>query len=276
MKPQLKEIDISLINVSEANVRKMAISNGELSELVASIKEKGVLQPVIVVRKGNRYELPVGQNRFLAAKEAGLKTIPAMVYDELSPSDMRVISAIENLQRINLSEADRAGAVYDLVREYGGNSSAIKAVAKKLGYSEGWVRKELGFRGLPDEVKKMVNEEKLTTSEASALRPMLKWKPLSEIVEVAKTISEMPKDDTHSKEIRKTAVSLARRTPTISAEELKQRAEKKTLLTLQLSISDTEMNALKRAAEKEDEEPEELAHRVINEWLISNDYLPKP
>mgnify|MGYP001101791677 CR=1 FL=1 len=135
MKPKPAEIDISKIEVSESNVRKSKVTKGELESLAASIKEKGILQPVIVVRKGNRFELPVGQNRLLAAKEAGLNRIPAMVYDELSPAEMRVISAIENLQRVDLSPADRAAAVSDLVKELGSR----KAVAKALGYTEGWV-----------------------------------------------------------------------------------------------------------------------------------------
>jgi len=272
MKPKFEEIDISKIDISEANVRKIKATKGELDTLVASIKEKGVLQPVILVKRGDRYELPVGQNRFLAAKEAGLDKIPAMVYDDLSPADMRVISAIENLQRINLSEADRAAAVSDLVKQLGSN----RAVAKALGMSEGWVSFMLGFKGLPEEVKTMVEEKKLTTTEAAGLRHMLKWKPPEEVVEVAKTISEIPKKDSVSREKRKKAVEIARRMPTISLEDLSKRVEKKTpFLTLNISVSDTELDALKRAAESEDESPEDLAHRIINEWLVHNDYIPK-
>lgn len=272
MKPKYEMIDISKIDVSEANVRKLKATKGELEPLVASIKEKGVIQPVIVVKKGDRFELPVGQNRFLAAKEAGLDKIPAMVYDELSPVEMRVISAIENLQRVDLSQADRAAAVSDLVKELGSR----KAVAKALGYTEGWVSFMLGFRGLPDEVKTMVEDKKLNTTEAASLRHMLKWKTPQEVVEVAKTISEIPKKDSVSREKRKTAVEIARRMPTISPEELSKRVEKKTpLLTFNISISDTELDALKRAAENEDESPEDLAHRIINEWLVENDYIPK-
>jgi ParB family chromosome partitioning protein len=272
LKPKFQEIEISKINISDANVRKTKITKGELESLIASIKEKGVLQPVVLVRKGERYELPVGQCRLLAAKEAGLEKIPAMIYDELTPIEMRVISAIENLQRIDLSQADRAAAVYDLKRELGTN----KEVAKALGYTEGWVSFMLGFRGLPDEVKQMVEQKKLTTTEAAGLRHMLKWKSPKEVVEVAEVISKIPKKDAKSREVRKMAVSLARRMPTLSREELKERAIKKTsFLKLTVYISDTELNAVKRAAEDEDEKPEDLAHRIINEWLVSNDYLSK-
>lgn len=272
MKPEYKEIEISKIYVSDANVRKIGVTKGELDELVASIKSKGVLQPVVLVRRGDRFELPVGQNRLIAAKKAGLDKIPAMVYDELSESDMRAISAIENLQRINLSPADRAAAVHDLVRELGSR----KAVAKALGYSEGWVSFQLGFRGLPDEVKKMVEEKKLNTREAASLRHTLKWQDPKEVVELAKDISKYSKKNARQREMRKTAVTMVKRIPTISREELKKRVAKKVpSLTLKLSISDTELGALKRAAEDEDESPEDLAHRIINEWLVENDYISK-
>lgn len=272
LKPKYEEVEISKIYLSEANVRKMGVTKGELDELVASIKEKGVLQPVILVRRGDRFELPVGQNRFLAAKKAGLEKIPAMVYDDLSEPDMRVISAIENLQRINLSPADRAAAVHDLVRELGSR----KAVAKALGYSPGWVSFQLGFKGLPDEVKKMVEEKKLNTTEAASLRFALKWKHPKEVVELAKDISEYSKKDARSREMRKTTVALVKRMPTISRVELKKRVVKKVpLVTLRISISDTELGALKRAAEDEDESPGDLAHRIINEWLVENEYIPK-
>lgn len=272
MRPKYEDVEISKIYISEANVRKIGITKGEFDELVSSIKEKGVLQPVILVRRGDKYELPVGQNRFLAAKKAGLDKIPAMVYDDLSKPDMRVLSAIENLQRVNLSPADRAAAVHDLVREMGSR----KAVAKALGYSQGWVSFQLGFKGLPDKVKKMVEEKKLNTTEAASLRHMLKWKHPKEVTEIAKDISRYSKKDTRSREMRKAAVSIARRMPTVSREELKKRVEKKIpLLTLKLSISDVELGALKRAAEDEDESLGDLAHRIINEWLVENDYISK-
>ena len=270
LNPKYQEVEISKIDVSEANVRKTKITKGELDSLVASIKEKGVLQPVTLVKRGERYELPVGQCRFLAAKKAELKTIPAMVYDDLSPVEMRVISAIENLQRIDLTQADRAAAVSDLKRELGTN----KAVAKALGYTEGWVSFMLGFKGLPDEVKEMVEAKKLTTTEAAKLRFMLKWQNPKEVIKVAQMIAETPKKNSKSREIRKTMVSLASRMPTLTREKLKERAVKKTaLLKLTVYISDTELDAIKRAAEDEDETPGDLTHRIINEWLVNNDYL---
>jgi ParB/RepB/Spo0J family partition protein len=273
LKPKYAEVEVSKIDISEANVRKSKATPGEFESLVASVKEKGVLQPVILVRKGeDRFELPVGQNRYLAAKEAKLEKIPALVYDELSPSEMRVLSAIENLQRIDLGPADRAAAVSDLVRELGSK----KAVAQALGYTEGWVSFMLGIKGLPEEVKTMINEGKLNTTEAASLRHMQKWQPPEEVQKVAKLVSEYSRKDDISREKRKAAVQIARTKPTITAEELRDRVEKRVpLLTLNISISDAELAALKRAANEEDESPEDLAHRIINEWLVENDYVQK-
>jgi hypothetical protein len=142
--------------------------------------------------------------------------------------------------------------------------------------SEGWVSFMLGFKGLPEEVKAMVEHKDLTTTEAASLRHMLKWKPPREVVEIAKDIAKMPKKDEVSRETRRAAVAIARRMPTISREELKERVTKKVpLLTLNISVSDAELDALKRAAEQERESPGDLAHRIINEWLVENDYISK-
>lgn len=272
MKPKFEEVEVSKIDISEANVRKSKTTEGELESLVASIKEKGVLQPVILVRKGDRFELPVGQNRLNAAKAAKLERIPALVYEELSKAEMRVISAMENLQRIDLGPADRAAAVYDLLRDLGSK----QAVAKALGYSEGWVSFQLGIKGLPDEVKTMINEKKINTTEGSALKYMMKWSPPEEITRVAKIVAGYSKKNEISREKRKAAVQIARTRPTITAEDLKERVEKKVpLLNLNISISEGEMAALRRAASLEDESPEDLAHRIINEWLVENQYVPK-
>ncbi|MGD0646161.1 MAG: ParB/RepB/Spo0J family partition protein [Candidatus Bathyarchaeia archaeon] len=272
MKPKFQEIEVSKIDISETNVRKSKTTDAELASLVASIKEKGVLQPVVLVRKGDRFELPVGQNRLNAAKAAELERIPAMVYEEMNEADMRVISAIENLQRIDLGPADRAAAVSDLLRELGSK----QAVAKALGYSEGWVSYQLGIKGLPDDVKTMINEKKISTTEGSALKYMMKWSPPAEVTRVAKIVSEYSKKNEISREKRKTAIQIARTRPTISADELKERVEKKVpLLTMNISISEAEMAALRRAANMEDETPEDLVHRILNEWLVQNEYAPE-
>jgi ParB family chromosome partitioning protein len=272
LKPKYEEVSLSKIDISESNVRKSKITKEEFDSLVASIKTKGVLQPIILVRKGDRFELPVGQNRFLAAKEAGIEKIPALVYDELNPMDMRVISAIENLQRINLAPVDRAAAVHALFREFGSQ----KAVADALGFSQGWVSYELGIKGLPDGVQTMINDGKLTTHEASGLRHLTKWNPPEEVEKVAELVSAYSKKDAISREKRKTAVQIARTKPTITAEELRERVEKKIpVLKLNISISETELEALKRAANEEDEDLDDLAHRIINEWLVQNEYVLK-
>lgn len=268
MDPELREIEISKIYVSEANVRKIKISKGELESLVQSIKERGVLQPVIVVRRGDRYEMPVGQCRFIAAREAGKKTIPALIYEDMDQVSMRVISAIENLQRIKLEPADQAGAIHDLVREMG----SPKAVAKALGRSEGWVRYWMGLRGLPDKIKDMLNKKELYTNEASKLRPLLKWRPPEEVVEIAEVIASIPKRS----KARKRSVEFAKRKLFVTPEQLRKEASKESpLLKITIEISDTEMDALKRAAEDEDDTPQGIAHTIINAWLIENGYILK-
>lgn len=265
--PKFDEVEVDKIDISDANVRKTAISREEFESLVASIKAKGVLAPVTLVRKGERYEMPIGQNRYLAAKEAGLQKVPALIYDKMDPTTMRSISAIENLQRIDLSPADRAGAIADLVKDMG----SPKEVAKALGYSEGWVRYWLGFKGLPEPVKEMVGAGKISTDEAAKLRPMLKWGDPGKVIEVAEEISKLPRGGVN----RKKALDVIKHKPSVTAEEIKTEVKKSTFLRTKIviEVSDTEVDALRRAADEADQSPTEMAHTIVSDWLRENRYL---
>jgi len=107
----MKEIDINLLVPSETNPRK---DYGDLTELVESIRQYGILQPIIVQRKNNKYEVIVGLRRLQAAKEAGLKTVSCIVKD-FDHEDIVIAGLIENDQRKDLSWVER-GRAYSLLR----------------------------------------------------------------------------------------------------------------------------------------------------------------
>ena len=117
-----------------------------LHELSASIREHGVLQPILVRPLGsNRYQLVAGERRWRAAKEAGLATIPALV-EELDDDTALEISIIENLQREDLSPLEEA-AMYDrMVREHG---YSIRKLAEKLGKDKGYLENRLRLADAP-------------------------------------------------------------------------------------------------------------------------------
>ena len=91
------------------------ILEAALEELAASIKTFGIIQPLIVLRSGNRYVIIAGERRFRAARLAGLTSVPCVVR-ELTPREMREIALIENLQREDLNPVEAAEGIAELIK----------------------------------------------------------------------------------------------------------------------------------------------------------------
>ena len=145
---------------------RMVFEPGALSELSASIREHGVLQPILVRPLGsNRYQLVAGERRWRASKEAGLATIPALV-EELDDDTSLEISIIENLQREDLSPLEEAGMYDRMVREHG---YSIRKLAEKLGKDKGYLENRLRLADAPEEIRQLVSVRKDTLSHAYEL-----------------------------------------------------------------------------------------------------------
>jgi ParB family transcriptional regulator, chromosome partitioning protein len=137
-----------------------------LKELAGSIREHGVLQPILVRPLGdNRYQLVAGERRWRAARDAGLETIPALV-EELDDDTALEISIIENLQREDLSPLEEA-AMYDrMIRDHG---YSIRKLADKLGKDKGYLENRLRLADAPEEIRQLVSVRKDTLSHAYEL-----------------------------------------------------------------------------------------------------------
>lgn len=145
---------------------RLSIDPASLAELAASIREHGVLQPILVRPRGdNAYELIAGERRWRASKAAGIRTIPALV-EEIDDDTAMEISVIENLQREDLSPLDEA-AIYDrMVREHG---YSVRKLAQKLGKDKGYLENRLRLAGAPDDIRELVSLRKDTLSHAYEL-----------------------------------------------------------------------------------------------------------
>jgi ParB family chromosome partitioning protein len=131
-----KEISLDAISPDPDQPRK-SISEEGLEELANSIKEVGILQPIMVSRDGrDRFRLVTGERRFRAAKIAGLTTMPAVVVDPLTADQRLVRQIIENIQREDLNDLDRAQAL-DALKVYLG--TPWDQIAKRVGLTEGRV-----------------------------------------------------------------------------------------------------------------------------------------
>ncbi len=161
-------VRIVAIDHIEANPEqpRMVFEQDALDELSASIREHGVLQPILVRPLGpNTYQIVAGERRWRASKLAGLLTIPALIED-IDDDTALEISIIENLQREDLSPLDEA-AMYDrMVHEHG---YSIRKLADKLGKDKGYLENRLRLAGAPQEVRELVSLRKDSLSHAYEL-----------------------------------------------------------------------------------------------------------
>ncbi len=136
-----------------------------LESLAQSIKEKGVLQPLLVRKKNDKYEIIAGERRWRAAQLAGLDEVPVIVKD-LNDSETLEIALIENLQRENLSAIEEAEGLNRLMNEY---AYTQEVIGKVIGKSRSYIANTLRLLSLSEEIKQLVKENKLTAGHARAL-----------------------------------------------------------------------------------------------------------
>jgi ParB/RepB/Spo0J family partition protein len=145
---------------------RMVFDPDALHELAASIREHGVLQPILVRPLGsNRYQLVAGERRWRASREAGLETVPALVED-LDDEAALEIAIIENLQREDLSPLEEATMYDRMIHDHG---YSIRKLADKLGKDKGYVENRLRLADAPEEIRDLVSVRKDTLSHAYEL-----------------------------------------------------------------------------------------------------------
>lgn len=162
---EVVSLKISQIEPNRAQPRK-SFDDDALQELAQSISEHGVLQPILVRPQiYGGYQIVAGERRYRASRIAGLTEIPAIVR-ELSDSETMQIALIENLQRRDLSVLEEAQGYQTLMKEY---DFSQEDVARTVGKSRSAVANTLRLLTLPDEVKPMLEEGKLSAGHARAL-----------------------------------------------------------------------------------------------------------
>ncbi len=137
----------------------------ELEGLARSIEEYGVLQPVVVRKRGHGYELIAGERRLRAAEKAGLKAIPALVR-ELSDEEVALQGLVENLQRRDLSFLEEAEGYRQLMEKFGFTQGEL---ARRLGKSQSAIANKLRLLNLPAEIREAISREIISERHARAL-----------------------------------------------------------------------------------------------------------
>lgn len=203
------------INSVEPNINqpRKSFDDDKIDDLAESIKVHGVLQPIIVTKKGDYYQIIAGERRWRASKKAGLKTIPAIVrdYDERK---IREVALIENLQRQDLNALETAKAIKELMEEH---SLTQEEIAKTLGKSRSAIANTLRILNLDERVQELVADGKISEGHARTLAsiesPQKQYKLAMDIINLDLNVREaeertrMEKVETTKKSGKKQEVS---------------------------------------------------------------------
>lgn len=164
-KDGIVELELDMIFPNPDQPRK-SFDEDKLIDLAESIKEHGVLQPIIVAPRGEKYMIIAGERRYRASGRAGLKTIPALIR-ELDDEKIMELALIENVQRDDLTPIEEARAYEILQTKFGYTQERL---AERMGKSRSAIANITRLLALPEDVQQMVQEGKLTTGH---VRPML-------------------------------------------------------------------------------------------------------
>jgi ParB family transcriptional regulator, chromosome partitioning protein len=158
------EIDTDLIDPNPAQPRSKS-NRGDLEGLAASIRESGVVQPVLVRKRGNRYQLIAGERRWLATQLAGRLKIPAVIR-EVPDDKLLEVALIENIQRQELTPIEEAQAYRSLIQDY---RLTQEEAAQKVGKDRASVANTLRLLKLPASVQEWVHDGKISMGHARTL-----------------------------------------------------------------------------------------------------------
>lgn len=163
-KTGIEEVPVALIDVNPHQPRTV-FNEEELTELAASIKRHGLLQPLVVTRSGDHYELIAGERRLRASKLAGLAKVSVIVRDADEHQKLE-LAIIENVHRSNLNPIDEAISYRKLVEEF---SYTQDQVAERMGKSRVSVANKIRLLSLPIDMKRALRDGKITEGHAKAL-----------------------------------------------------------------------------------------------------------
>ncbi|MBR6252491.1 MAG: ParB/RepB/Spo0J family partition protein [Clostridia bacterium] len=155
------------INEVEPNINqpRKNFDNDKLVELADSIKEHGVIQPIIVTKKDNYYQIIAGERRWRASKKAGLKSIPAIIR-EYDDKKTREVSLIENIQRQNLNPIETAKAIKELMTDH---KMTQEEISKTLGKSRSSIANTLRILNLDERVQEMIEMGQISEGHARSI-----------------------------------------------------------------------------------------------------------
>ena len=183
-----KQIDIEKIKANE-NQPRTIFDDEKIAELATSIKENGLIQPLIVRKYNRNYQIIAGERRYRACKLAGLKTVPCIIKD-IDDKQMDTYAIIENIQREDLTPIEEANAYKTLIDTYGMSQTEL---ANKVGKKQSTIANKLRLLKLSDEVKDALKSKQITERHARAmlsLQPEKQEEVLHEVIDKSLNVKQ--------------------------------------------------------------------------------------
>lgn len=258
---RLRDIPIKQIQVwKEAQAREL--DREGISELARSIKTEGLQNPPMVQKEGNRYLLMSGQRRLAALKRLGAKKVPVLVLTrktEYDTPDAKAASVVENIHRKNMNVKDMAEACAFLAEQMGKSKAA-----QSLGISMSTFKKYHGFVGVPDKLKELVPK---TISRDDAIKIHQIIPDVLKAVKMAQQISEL------EPQIKRRYLKILGHNPGLSHKKIMKKARSLALeQNVSLKLSKSKTRGLLVQSHRQDLHPNELANKIVSEWLDRKGY----
>ncbi len=250
------KIRLDQLEMGEWNVRRREIT-ADLDNLAYSMDKFGLQHPIVVQPKNGKFEILIGQRRYLAAKQLGWKRIDAKIRgQEIGKFEAKVISFSENVQRRDLSPRDKSDTCLYLLQEL----RTPQAVARHLGLSEQTVRKWLGYAGVPEGLKALVEQKIITVPLATRLAQYVSSE--AKAIAIAKRVVKEPKAS------RDRVMESVEESPDSSLEAIFRRAEeKKRQKKITFVLPEKWSFAMDRATKRLSMTPDQIARDATIEWL---------
>lgn len=267
----MPDIPISEIEIGKSQARNRKVRE-DLEDLVESIRKVGQLQPVSVYKNEHgKYELLLGQRRFLALKELGHTTIKAEIVDPpKSPLEAKMRSLTENIVRKGMIDQDTIDAITEAFRHYG----TFKRTSEETGLREDILRKWVNFDALPNIVQDAVKDSQVSMKNAFKAAKALKWdsgevEKDEKVLELAQEIEKL-----ESGAEKDQAVKIALADPGQSVEEIVKKAKnpKNIVKEVKIKLFSEDFEKLSTYSETEEETIEDAAAGLVKEGLQSKGY----
>jgi ParB family transcriptional regulator, chromosome partitioning protein len=258
-----KEIPLEKLALdSDGNVRKTDVY-GDVEDLAESIRENGLLNPLIVKKDPNedRYLVVSGQRRLQACRMIPLKMVSCFVYEDIDLTESRIISLSENLYRKDMNADDISVACEYLYKQL----HNLTTVAKRLGVSVPTVKKYLGYVSVTPELKDLVRQKQLTPAQAISI--YTQFPEVAKQLRIAREYSNIKSRDEQTKFFQAVRES----SPKDDVSEIKQRAKRiAELKEYKIILPPKSSKIIEKLAIQAGVQPVDIIVQIIEEWAAAH------